>query len=138
MKSVYKIDNEYNNSRLDRWFKRIICEIPQSLIEKNIRKGKIKVNKKKPKSSYKLKIDDEIEIFDINFKPNEHKKKILRYKATKSELTSSSSMYVDVNENFVVVNKPAGIAVQSGTKSVRNLFDLLRETKEFKNSTLRV
>ena len=135
MKRSYKIDNEYNNSRLDRWFKRIICEIPQSLIEKNIRKGKIKVNKKKAKSSYKLKIDDEIEIFDINLKPNEHKKKMVRYKATKNELTSSSSMFVDVNENFVVLNKPAGIAVQSGTKSVRNLFDILRETNEFKNAT---
>ena len=32
---------------LDRWFRRNVCEAPQSLIEKNIRNGKIKVNNKK-------------------------------------------------------------------------------------------
>ena len=32
------------------------------------------------------------------------------------------------------LNKPAGIAVQSGTKSRKNIIDILRETKEFSNS----
>ena len=35
------------NSRLDRWFKKNICNVPQSLIEKSIRKGNIKINNKK-------------------------------------------------------------------------------------------
>ena len=40
-------------------------------------------------------------------------------------------MFIENNENFVVINKPAGIAVQSGTKSRRNILDILRNTKEF-------
>ena len=40
-------------------------------------------------------------------------------------------MFIENNENFVVINKPPGIAVQSGTKSKRNIIDILRETKEF-------
>ena len=47
MKKSYKINEDFVNSRLDRWIKRNICRIPQSLIEKNLRKGKIKVNNKK-------------------------------------------------------------------------------------------
>ena len=42
-------------------------------------------------------------------------------------------MFVEDNENFAVINKPAGIAVQSGTKSKRNILDILRSTKEFEN-----
>ena len=42
-------------------------------------------------------------------------------------------MFIENNENFVVINKPAGIAVQSGTKSIRNIMDILRTTKEFNN-----
>jgi 23S rRNA pseudouridine955/2504/2580 synthase len=41
------ITDEFVNSRLDRWFRRKIFDIPQSLLEKSIRKGYIKVNDKK-------------------------------------------------------------------------------------------
>ena len=47
MKNSFYIDDDFANSRLDRWIKRQICRIPQSLIEKNIRKGNIKINNKK-------------------------------------------------------------------------------------------
>jgi 23S rRNA pseudouridine955/2504/2580 synthase len=43
-------------------------------------------------------------------------------------------MFIENNENFVVINKPAGIAVQSGTKSRRNILDILRSTEEFEGS----
>jgi len=46
-------------------------------------------------------------------------------------LSHSSKMFIENNENFVVINKPAGIAVQSGTKSKRNILDILKSTKEF-------
>ena len=34
--SIYTINDEFINSRLDRWFRRNVCDVPQSLIEKNI------------------------------------------------------------------------------------------------------
>ena len=49
-------------------------------------------------------------------------------------MSTSSNIFIENNENFVVVNKPAGIAVQSGTKSRKNIIDILRKTKEFSNS----
>ena len=67
MKKEYIIEPDYTNARLDRWLKKNVCNIPQSLIEKNIRKGNIKVNNKKEKSSYKLKINDLITILNYNF-----------------------------------------------------------------------
>ena len=44
MKKIYTITTDFTNSRLDRWFRKNVCDVPQSLIEKNIRKGYIKVN----------------------------------------------------------------------------------------------
>ena len=55
MKKSFLLDENYINTRLDKWFRLNICEVPQSLIEKSIRKGKIKINNKKEKSSYKGK-----------------------------------------------------------------------------------
>ena len=67
MKKLYFINDEFANSRIDRWFRKTICDVPQSLLEKNIRKGNIKVNNKKPKSSYKLNKGDQISVYNINF-----------------------------------------------------------------------
>ena len=134
MKKIFLVKYDYINSRLDRWFKKNVCDVPQSLIEKNIRKGNIKINYKNEKSSYKLKEKDQIIIYNVNFIANKHKKINEKYIATKKELSQSSSMFIENNENFVVINKPAGIAVQSGTKSKRNILDLLRSTKEFEGS----
>ena len=131
MEKIFSVKNDFVNARLDRWFRRNVCEVPQSLIEKSIRKGKIKVNNKKKKSSYKLQKEDQIFVYNSNFTTSKNKKIKTKYRATKKELSSSSGMFIENNENFVVINKPAGIAVQSGTKSRRNILDILRNTKEF-------
>ena len=72
MKNFFLIKDEFVNSRLDRWFRRNIYDVPQSFIEKNLRKGNIKVNNKKKKSSYKLQKNDQVNLFDLIIKPNKN------------------------------------------------------------------
>ena len=133
MRNIFTVKSDFVNTRLDRWFRKTICDVPQSLIEKNIRKGKIKVNQKKEKSSYKLKDNDKIVLHNINFNKSNYKKEKVQYKPTKSDLASTSSFFIEDNENFAVINKPAGISVQSGTKSKKNILDILSKTNEFLN-----
>ncbi|MDC0043995.1 hypothetical protein OAJ03_03765 [Candidatus Pelagibacter sp.] len=49
MKKIYNVDSTYNEMRIDRWIRNNLGKIPQGLIEKNLRNGKIKLNKKKSK-----------------------------------------------------------------------------------------
>ena len=65
MNKSYKIDSSSINMRIDRWIRNNIDNIPQSLVEKNLRIGKIKLNKKKVKSSTKLKLNDEVNFFNF-------------------------------------------------------------------------
>ena len=51
MPKSYTVVNDYHDSRLDKWFKQNVINLPHSLIEKIIRQNKIKVNKKKNRSS---------------------------------------------------------------------------------------
>ena len=92
MKKIYKIKIDYAETRLDRWFRKNISQVPQSLIEKNLRKGKIKVNYKKVKSSYKLHKDDQVILYDIFY--SSQKKAISKdfYKVTKKDLSYSSGI----------------------------------------------
>ena len=55
MKKSYTVDSTCNDMRIDRWTRLKIGKIPQGLIEKYLRSGKIKINKKKIKSSTKVK-----------------------------------------------------------------------------------
>ena len=68
MKKTYTVESTFNDMRLDRWIRNVLGNIPQGLIEKNLRSGKIKLNKKKIKSSAKVKTNDQIDLFDLEFK----------------------------------------------------------------------
>ena len=67
MDKIFLVKKDFVNSRIDRWIKRNICQVPQGLIEKNLRNKNVTINKIKVKSSYKLKIDDKIYL--NNFSP---------------------------------------------------------------------
>jgi 23S rRNA pseudouridine955/2504/2580 synthase len=133
MQKDFIINDDFINARLDRWLRKNIGNVPQAFIEKNIRKGKIKINKKRKKCSYKLQKNDVISLYDYKFEIDKNKKVKTSYIPNKKELSFSSKIFVEDNENFAVINKPAGISVQQGTKSKRNIIDILKATNEFKD-----
>ena len=128
------IKQDYHNSRFDRWFKANVINLPQSLIEKILRLNKIKINRKKVKSSYRVQTGDVIEIYDISKFKVTNRPKITKYKPSRKEVDVYDDYILENNDNFVVINKPRGIAVQAGTKSFRNILDVLKDTKYFRNN----
>ena len=133
MKKSYIVDKTCHDMRVDRWLRHSIGKIPQGLIEKNLRTGKIKLNKKKIKSSHKVKTDDKIELFNIEFKEKIIQKKN-KFEPSKEIVKSNENQIIDNNDNFVILNKSSGISVQGGTKSKKNLIDIFAKSEIFKNS----
>ena len=133
MKKSYIVDSTCNDMRIDRWIRHFIGKIPQGLIEKSLRSGKIKLNKKKVKSSHKIKPDDKIDLFNINFEEKIIQKKI-KFKPSKEIIKSNEDQIIDNNENFIVLNKSSGISVQGGTKSKKNLIDIFAKSEIFQNT----
>ena len=127
------VDSTCNNMRLDRWLRNKLGKIPQGLIEKNLRLGKIKINKKKTKSSNKVQTNDKIDIFNFNFKENIQQKK-RSFIPSNEIIKSNENLIIDNNEDFIVLNKSAGISVQGGTKSKKNLIDIFAKSEIFKGS----
>ena len=133
MKKTYNVDSTHNNMRIDRWVRNNIGTIPQGLIEKNLRKGKIKLNKKKIKSSQKIKTNDQIDLFNFDFKDRIVQKKI-KFQPSKEIIKSNEELIIDNNDDFIVLNKNAGISVQGGTKSKKNLVDIFSKSEIFQNT----
>ncbi len=128
------VNKDYHNTRFDRWFKHNVQDVPQSLIEKLIRKKKVKINKKKVKTSYRVQSNDIIELYGIDNLKLKPKSKNNKYKPSEKEKDKYDKFIIENNDNFIVINKPAGIPVQGGTKSFRNIIDILKNTKYFENS----
>ena len=130
MSKIFIVDSTCNNMRVDRWLRNKIGKIPQGLIEKTLRLGKIKINKKKVKSSFKIKTNDKVEIFNFDFKERINQKKI-KFNPSNQVIKSNENLIIDNNDDFIVLNKSAGISVQGGTKSKKNLIDIFSRSKIF-------
>ena len=128
------VKKDYHNSRFDRWFKANIIDLPQSLIQKILRLNKVKINRKKVKTSYRVQLGDIVEIYDISKFKISTRPKIIKYKPSRKEVGIYDDYILENNNNFMVINKPRGIAVQAGTKSFRNIIDVLKDSKYFENT----
>ena len=126
----YIVDSTFNNMRFDRWLRLKLGKVPQGLIEKNLRSGKIKINKKKVKSSFKVKTNDKVDIFNFNFEEKINQKKI-KFSPSNEVIKANEDLIIDNNDDFVVLNKSSGISVQGGTKSKKNLIDIFTKSEIF-------
>ena len=129
----YIVDSTCNNMRFDRWFRNKLGKIPQGLIEKTLRTGKIKINKKKIKSSFKVKTNDKVDIFNFNFEERINQKNT-KFSATNEIIKANEKLIIDNNKDFIVLNKSAGISVQGGTKSKKNLVDIFTKSEIFQGT----
>tara|TARA_B100000963_G_scaffold358315_1_gene382664 strand:- start:7566 stop:8432 length:867 start_codon:yes stop_codon:yes gene_type:complete len=126
MKKPFKsfvVNKDFEGSRVDRFLKKQFPNIPQSLFEKNLRKKNIKVNQKKVKNLYKLRIDDIIDIFtELKIETKLNKKKS-SFKI--DEFKDLKKNFIFECEDYCILNKPYGYASQDGSKVKKNIIDLL-------------
>ncbi len=133
MKKIFNVDPTCNDIRIDRWIRNNLGNLPHGLIEKNLRKGNIKLNKKKIKSSHKVKTGDQVDFFNFEFNNIITQKKI-KFQPSKKVIKANEDLIIDNNEDFIVLNKSAGISVQGGTKSKKNLVDIFAKSEIFQNA----
>ena len=88
MNKSYIVEHSYEGIRIDKWIRNYLGNVPQGLIEKSLRAGKIKLNKKKTKSSTKLKVKDIINVYNIKFEEKIIQKKI-KFKPSNDVITVS-------------------------------------------------
>ena len=62
----FKVQEKDEETRIDRWLKRNFSSLNQNFIEKNLRKGLIKINHSKVKANYKVIKNDIVNIFNYS------------------------------------------------------------------------
>lgn len=114
----YTITEHESDQRFDRFLRKLFKEnkeIKLWEIYKMIRKWVIKVNQKKQKDSYRLKIWDIITITE-SIKNKTKEEKISNFPIEKIE-----NMVIQEDDNFIFFNKPAWITIHEWNKHMEDL-----------------
>jgi 23S rRNA pseudouridine955/2504/2580 synthase len=110
------------NQRLDNFLMKQLDNVPRTRIYRIIRKGEVRVNKKRCKPDYKLQIGDQVRIPPIRM--DQEKPHKARPPAALVGKIEQAVLYQ--NHDILIVDKPAGLAVHAGSGVDYGLIDVMR------------
>ncbi|WP_111636958.1 MULTISPECIES: 23S rRNA pseudouridine(955/2504/2580) synthase RluC [Marinomonas] len=118
------IDDNNTGQRIDNFLVTFLKGVPKGKIYNLLRKGEIRVNKKRTKPDYRLQNDDIVRIAPIVIAP-ESDKPVLSDRL-KNEI-ESRIVYED--KGLIVINKPSGLAVHGGSGLSFGLVEVIRQMR---------
>ena len=119
-------ENE-DGMRLDRWFHSHFPHISHGQLQKYLRKGEVRVDGGRSKSSRRLVSGQEVRIPPLPSEPADKKPRPRRLSQADVDFVRSLVIYRD--KHFIAINKPPGLAVQGGTNQERHVDGLLEGLK---------
>lgn len=122
-----EINDDNNDQRVDNFLMSKLKGVPKSRIYKILRSGEVRVNKGRVKPSHRLKATDIVRIPPV-------------YIDEQQTASIPERLIEEINQNILfenddvlVINKPAGLAVHAGSGIAFGVIDILR-AKRFKDS----
>ena len=113
--------------RLDRWFKTHFPDLAFSRLQKLLRTGQIRVDGGRAKTSQRLEAGQVVRIPPLGEaqEADLHADADWRGSLSAEDAKFVKSLVVYGDDEVLVINKPAGLAVQGGTKTERHLDGML-------------
>lgn len=122
---IVEVQGVGEGQRIDNYLLRHLKGVPKSKIYRIIRKGEVRVNKKRCKPDSRVYDGDAVRIPPIRVSENREQ---LKPSEQLRELLLSSILYED--GDALVINKPAGLSVHGGSGIRLGLIEALRQLKE--------
>ena len=123
--------------RLDRWFKRHFPAISHGTVEKLLRTGQVRVDGARAKANLRLAEGQEIRIPPLGTEATSSKPAAPTL-LDRRESKELQKFVIHENSDFLVINKPPGLAVQGGTGTVRHLDRMLAAHAKVTGERLRL
>ncbi len=117
--------------RLDRWFQRHYPHLKHGMLERLIKNKNIKLNKAKTTAATHIHTGDEIRVPPLDTPKRDDQPMRL----SKKDIQMMQDLVIYKDNEIIILNKPAGLAVQGGSKTTQHidgLLDALRFEKDEK------
>ncbi len=114
---------EEDGTRLDRWIKRRVS-VSQGEVEKWLRTGQVRVNGRRAKSNHRLAAGEDVRM-PVFAERAERTKREGGDNLSADDEDFIRSLIIYEDDDIIVLNKPAGLAVQGGTGQGRHIDGML-------------
>ena len=118
-----KVANDEADIRLDRWFKRHYPNLGHGRLEKLLRTGQVRVDGSRVKAGERLRAGQRIRIPPLSDDDLAKRPPRPTVSAADAEALRARVLYRD--EDIIAIDKPAGLAVQGGSKTLRHIDAML-------------
>ena len=122
---IFEVEEDEEGIRLDRWFKRHFPSIGHGQLEKLLRKGQIKLDEKRAKSSTRIQKGQRIKVPPVKLDERPRPKKKSNFDATDRDIETLRQSVIHKDEHIIAINKPAGLAVQGGSGTSKHVDAML-------------
>lgn len=120
---MVEIGPRHAEQRLDNFLLSQLKGVPRSRIYKLLRSGQVRVNKGRKKPSYRLQLEDQVRIPPVTtVEPSQ-----LQAPVALQDKVNDSILFE--NDDLLVLNKPAGLAVHGGSNVQYGLIETLRQSR---------
>ncbi|MGN1392503.1 MAG: 23S rRNA pseudouridine(955/2504/2580) synthase RluC [Succinivibrionaceae bacterium] len=106
-----EISEDEAQCRIDNYLIKILKGVPKSMIYRILRKGEVRVNKKRVKPEYKLQIGDVVRVPPIRVSD----KPVITPSVKLDKVSSLADSVLFENSALIVINKPAHMPVHGGS-----------------------
>ncbi|CAH0526542.1 23S rRNA pseudouridine(955/2504/2580) synthase RluC [Vibrio hippocampi] len=106
------IDDDMAGQRIDNFLRNQLKNIPKSVVYRIVRKGEVRVNKKRVKAEYKLQPGDLVRIPPVTVQEKQQEAPV----STKlNKVAALESHIIHEDDHLLILNKPSGLAVHGGS-----------------------
>jgi 23S rRNA pseudouridine955/2504/2580 synthase len=123
--SFVEISEAQLKQRLDNFLLKVLKDVPRARIYRIIRKGEVRVNKKRARPDYKLQLGDQVRIPPIHIVERDDDNPVIS--SQMQDQVEKTIIYE--NDHILILNKAAGLAVHSGSGVSFGVIDVMRKLR---------
>ncbi|RFF28241.1 MULTISPECIES: RluA family pseudouridine synthase [unclassified Wenzhouxiangella] len=118
------VSDDRSGQRLDNFLMSELGSVPRGLVYRLVRTGQVRINGRRAKPMKKLEAGDEVRIPPVSSRAPEDRR------VPEGMIDRIRECIIEQNDQFIVLDKPAGVAVQSGSGLQWGLIDVLARMGE--------
>ncbi len=129
--NTFEVATDEAGLRLDRWFRRRFPEVAHGRLEKLVRTGQVRVDGARIKAGHRLAAGQRVRVPPLGEAAPRPRPEPPPVSAEDARRLRSRVLWRD--DEIVAIDKPPGLAVQGGTRTVRHL-DMMLDALRFGSS----
>src|SRR5580692_1010528 len=134
--TLHSVSADEAGQRIDNFLMRHFKSVPRSRVYRLLRKGEVRVNRKRVDAEYKIAEGDEVRLPPVRIDAGDEAGRAAPGRPSTSLLELIEGAVIFQDKHVLVLDKPAGVAVHGGSGMSFGVIEALRASRPRENLEL--